>query len=315
MSKILANTMLASMLAGLPTGYAQSKAIGQAPAAAEPSAPALVIGSGDLIDVTVFDAPELSGKFRVDQKGDVEVPLLPAIHVAGSTAGEAAKLIDDKFVEADILVPNGPRPSVFIEEYANQGITVSGEVKNPGIYPAFGVRMLNDVVTAAGGITELASSNVIITRRNEPNHPTTIRYDPVAFPRVIPEVQIYPGDTVLLPRAGIIYVLGAVNKAGGFLLNGHEIVTAEKAMALAGGTGRAPALNKAQLMRNVQGGRKVMITVRLDHILEGKAPDISLLDGDVLYVPTSRGKLAAQQAITSAIGIGSQVAIYKTALQ
>ena len=314
MANKLAIAGLASMLLAASAGNSQSALDGRTPAVAQPVPPPLVIGSGDLIDVTMFDSPELSGKFRVDQKGDVEMPLLPSIRVAGSTAAEAAKLIEEKYVEADILLANGSRPSVFIEEYANQGITVSGEVKSPGIFPAFGVRMLNDIVTAAGGTTELASSKVVITRRNDPSHPMTLPYDPGASPRVIPEAQIFPGDTVMVPRAGIVYVLGAVNKAGGFVLNGHDVVTAEKAIALAGGTSRAPALSRAQLVRNVQGGRKVMVTVRLDSILKGKAPDISLQDGDILYLPTSTGRLAAQQAITSALGIGSQVTIYKSAL-
>jgi len=91
------------------------------------------------------------------------------------------------------------------------------------------------------------------------------------------------------------------------------MLTAEKAIALAGGTGRAPALNKTQLVRNLEDGRKVMITVPLNMIIQGKAADVALQDGDILYVPTSNGKLATQQALTSAIGIGSAVAIYTVA--
>jgi len=316
MAKTLAAAMLAATLLGAPSaGNAQPESAGEIPPVTQASVQPLMIGSGDLIDVTMFDAPELSGRFRVDQKGDVEMPLLETIHVAGLTAEQAAKLIENQYVQAQILIPEGSHSTVFIEEYANQGITVSGEVKSPGIYPAFGVRMLNDVVTAAGGATELASSKVIVTRRSDRQHPVTIAYSPDALHRAGPEMQIFPGDTVVVPKAGIFYVLGAVNRAGGFVLNGHDSVTAEKAIALAGGTSRAPALKRVQLVRNLDGGRKVMITVRLDRILNGKAADIGLQDGDVMYVPTSTGKLATQQAITSALGIGSAVTIYKTALQ
>ena len=138
--------------------------------------------------------------------------------LAGLTAEQVAKLIDEKYVKAEILVavPQGLHATVFIEEYTSQGITVSGEVKSPGVYPAFGVKMLNDVLTAAGGSTEAASLNVIITRRGDPGHPITTIYDPRALPRVIPEVQIFPGDTVLVPRAGTVYVLGAVNRSGAY---------------------------------------------------------------------------------------------------
>ena len=316
MAKTLAAAVLAVIWLTAPSsGRGQAEPAGQAPASAPISVPALVIGSGDLIDVSMFRAPELSGRFRVDQKGDVDMPLLDAVHVAGLTADQAAKLIESHYVKAEILIPEGASSTVFIEEYANQGITVSGEVKSPGVYPAFGVRTLNDVVTAAGGVTELASSKVTITRRNDKQHPVTVSYNPEAQSLDSPEVQILPGDTVVVPNAGIVYVIGAVNKAGGFVLNRHDTLTAEKAMALAGGASRAPGLKDAQLVRNLEGGRKVMIGVRLDRIFKGKAPDISLRDGDILYVPTSTGKLVTQQAIISALGIGTAITVYKTAYQ
>jgi polysaccharide export outer membrane protein len=313
-AKTLAAAVLAAILFGTSSvGNAQPEQATEIPAATQTSVPPLVIGSGDLIDVSMFDAPELTGHFRVDDKGDVEMPLLDSIHVAGLTAGQAAKLIEDQYVKAEILTPERSRSTVFIEEYANQGITVSGEVKNPGVYPAFGVKMLNDVVTAAGGPTQLAASKAIITRHNDPQHPVTVAYNPDALSRTIPEAQIFPGDTVLLPRAGIVYIMGAVSKSGGYVLDGRNEVTAQKAVALAGGTGRAPAMNRAQLVRNLDDGRKLMITVPLNRILEGKAPDILLRNGDILYVPTSTGKIVTQVAITAAVAVGSAIAIYKIA--
>jgi polysaccharide export outer membrane protein len=308
MPKTLAAVILAAMLAAPAAGNAQPE-----PAIEVPAAPPLVIGSGDLINVSMFDAPELSDHFRVDQSGDVEMPLVKPIHVVGLTAEQAAKVIKNQYVQADILVQEVSAPTVFIEEYANQGITVSGEVKNPGVYPAFGVKMLNDVVTAAGGPTKLAQSNVIITRRSDPQHPVTLAYDPDVRPWVTPEAQIFPGDTVSVPRAGIVYVLGAVNKSGGYVLDGHDKVTVQKAVALAGGTGRAPAMNRAQLVRDQDDGTKLMITVPLDRIFKGTAPDILLRNGDILYVPTSTEKIVTQVAITAAIAVGSAIVIYKYA--
>ena len=313
-TKRLIAAVFAATLLGAPWGgRAQTEPTGQAPDPAQLSAAPLVIGSGDLINVSIYDSPELSGHFRVDHKGDVELPLVDSIHVAGLTADRAAKLIQSQYVQAQILLPETSRPTVFVEEYANQGITVSGEVKTPGIYPAFGVRMLNDVLTAAGGTLPTASSKITITRRDDPQNPVTLDYNPEASPREKSGVQLFPGDTVRVPRAGIVYVLGNVNKSGGFVLDGRDTITAEKAMALAGGTGRAASLRKVQLVRSVQGGQKIMVIVPLDRIIAGKAADVALRDGDILFVPTSRGKLATQQAITSALGIGTSVTIYKTA--
>jgi polysaccharide export outer membrane protein len=89
----------------------------------------------------------------------------------------------------------------------------------------------------------------------------------------------------------------------------------ETAMALAGGGGHAAALGRAHLVRTLEDGRKEDIVVAVDRIFKGKAPDVVLKDGDILYIPTSSGKLAAEQAISSALNIGTSVAVYRTAYQ
>lgn len=183
------------------------------------------------------------------------------------------------------------------------------------MYPALGVRKLNDVISAAGGITVAAASKVVITHRGDSGTPITVDYNPEALNPVIPDVQIFPGDTLTVPRAGIVYVLGDVNKAGGFVLEGRDTLTVEKAMALAGGSAKAPALKRVQLVRTLADGRKEAITIPVNLIYKGLAPDIAMRDGDVLFVPTSTGKLAAEQALTAAIGIGTSFAIYRTAYQ
>ncbi|MGA9060983.1 MAG: polysaccharide biosynthesis/export family protein [Terracidiphilus sp.] len=279
------------------------------------SAPPLKINSGDLIQVTMFENPDLSGNFRVDEKGDITVPLIGRVHVEGATAEEAAALIEKRFVEAQILQPAESHATVFIVEYATQGITVNGEVKNPGVYPALGVRMLNDVVAAAGGVTVAASSKVVITHRNDPGNPVTVDYNPEALKPVIPDVQIFPGDSIMVPRAGIVYVMGGVNRAGGYVLDGRNTLTVEEAMALAGGSSHAAALKRVQLVRSLEDGRKEAITIPVNLIYKGQAPDVAMKDGDVLFVPTSTAKLVTEQAITSALGIGTSIAIYKVAYQ
>lgn len=275
-------------------------------------APPLRIGSGDLIEVTMFDNPDLSGSFRVDEKGDITIPLIGRVHVEGYTAEEAATLIEKGYVDAQILQPANSHATVFISEYATQGITVNGDVKSPGVYPALGVRKLNDVISAAGGILVTAASKVVITHRSDPGNQITVDYNPDALKPVIPDVQIFPGDTLMVPRAGIIYVLGNVNKAGGYVLDGRDTLTVEKALALAGGSARAAALKRVQLVRTLADGRKEVITIPVNLIYKGQAPDVAMKDGDILFVPTSTGKLATEQAISSALGIGTQLVIYRT---
>lgn len=276
-------------------------------------APSLKIGSGDLIQVSMFENPELSGSFRVDANGDIILPLIGQVHVAGETADEVGAQIAKGYVSAGILRPQSAYATVSVLEYATQGITVNGEVKSPGIYPALGIRMLNDVVAAAGGETPAAANRVIITHRDDPQHPVTVSYNPAALTPTVPQVQILPGDSIMVPQAGIVYVLGDVNRSGGFVLDGRQVLTLEEAMALAGGGAKAAALNRVQLVRSLKDGRKEAITVSVNEIFKGKAPDVALKDGDVIYVPVSTSKEFAVQALQSALGIGTSIVIYKTA--
>jgi polysaccharide export outer membrane protein len=277
------------------------------------TAPPLRIGSGDLLEISVFDSPELSGRFRVDEKGDISAPLIGPVRVEGKTAVEAGEAVQQHYVDADILKPTKAHATVFISEYATQGILVTGEVKSGGLFPALGVRMFNDVMIAAGGVTATASSKVVITRKSDPDHPITVEYNPEALAPVVPKIQIFPGDTITVPRAGIVYVLGNVGHSGGFVLDGRKALTVETAMALSGGGGHGAAMNDVHLIRTYDGGRKEDIHLEVKRILLGKAPDVELKDGDILYVPTSNVKLFTEQAINSAIGIGTSVAIYRTA--
>lgn len=273
--------------------------------------PILKIGSGDLVQVSMFDNPELSGSFRVDADGDIVLPLIGKVHLAGETADAVGTQIAKRYVDAGILKPESAYATVSVLEYATQGITVNGEVKTPGIYPALGVRMLNDIIAAAGGETTVAASKVVITHRDDPDHPETVYYNPSALVPAMPRVQVFPGDSIMVPRAGIVYVLGDVNRSGGFVLDGRQPLTIERAMALAGGGAKAAALNRVQLVRSLKDGRKEAITISLKDIFKGKAPDVALKDGDVVYVPTSTGKLVAEQAISSALGIGTQITVFR----
>jgi polysaccharide export outer membrane protein len=310
MAKTLARAMTFGILLCAQTmaGMAQ-----QSSAAAPTPVPPLRIGSGDLIEVSMFENPDLSGRYRVDEKGDITVPLIGHVPVAGMTADEAATAIEQLYVEGQILLPANSHATVFIAEYATQGITINGEVRSSGVYPALGVHKLNDLIAAAGGITSLAASHVVITHRDDPGNPTTVEYNPSALKPIIPDVQIFPGDSILVPKAGVVYVAGNVLKPGAYVLDGRRALTVEEAMTLAGGGGKASALKRVQLVRTMDDGRKEAITIPVNLIFKGRAPDVALLDGDILYVPTSNARLITEQAINSALGIGTSVIVYRTA--
>ncbi len=287
--------------------------LAQQPEKSTPTSPPMSIGPVDQVDVTMFESPELSGHFRVDAQGDITLPLLGRVHVQGKTAEEVATTVERRYVEADILKQDNAHATVFLAEYTTQKITVNGEVKSPGMLPALGVRMLNEVITSAGGELPTASSNVVITRKSDPGNPITIEYNPWALTPVIPQVQIFPGDSILVPKAGVVYVLGDVVRSGAYVLDGRRPLTVEVVMGMAGGGGRGAALKKVHLVRTLEGGQKEDVVLAVNQIYKGKAPDVVLKDGDILWVPTSTAKLATEQGISSALGIGTQIVTYRSA--
>ena len=305
--------MLAAAIGTLILAHAVTGAAQEAASPATFVAAPLRIGSGDLIELTVYDNPDLTGHFRVDEKGDVTIPLLGPVHVEGETAAEAGTTIEQQYVAAQILKAPTAHATVFISEYATQGILVNGEARNPGLYPALGVRTLNDVITAAGGVLPTASSKVIITRKTDPANPITVEYNPDALSPVVPRVQIFPGDTITIPVAGSVYVLGGVSKPGIYILEGLHTLTVEKAMALAGGSTHGATPNHAHIVRTLDNGKKEDILFNVGEIYRGRASDLALKDGDILYIPISNAKLAIEQGIASAIGMGTAVATYRLA--
>ncbi|HZD49111.1 MAG TPA: polysaccharide biosynthesis/export family protein, partial [Silvibacterium sp.] len=134
--------------------------------------PTIAIGAGDQIDVEVFDTPELSGPVRVSQTGEINLPVLGNIHVAGLTPNQAARKIEAALKSHGILIE--PHVTVAIAEYASQGATVTGEVRNPGLYPTLGSRRLLDMIALAGGVSPTAGRIATIIHRDDPHHPHNI---------------------------------------------------------------------------------------------------------------------------------------------
>jgi polysaccharide biosynthesis/export protein len=266
---------------------------------------ALRISSGDLLEVGVFDSPELSGKVRVNAAGEIEMPIAGPVHVAGLTAEEAAVAIEQTLRSADIV--KYPHVSIFIAEYATQGVTVAGEVKNPGIYPLLGSHGLVDLLSAAGGTTPNAGRVVSVTHKSDPEHPEMIRFDSQPG-KIAQDVDIQPGDTIVVARAGVAYVVGDVNHPGGYLIEGNDRLTVLQIIALASGTTRTSALDKARLVRKTANGREEM-PIPLKAMMNGKVIDIPVEDGDILYVPSSKGKIYGARGLDSIIALTTGLAI------
>lgn len=272
-----------------------------------PVAHPLQISAGDLLDLNVFDTPELSTKLRVDEHGAVTLPLAGVLPMSGLTAEEAAHAVEARFRESDIL--KDPHVSVTMLEYATQGVTVLGEVKNPGIYPLLGAHGVLDLISAAGGVTPNAGKAVTLTHRADPDHPEIVNVASKPGSTATFNVDVRPGDTIMVSHAGIVYVLGDVGKPGGFLIENNDRLTVLEAIALAQGTNRTASLNHARLIRKTDTGREE-VPVPLKKILASNAPDQMLADGDILFVPSSAAKNALRD-VESILPSAAGAAVYR----
>ena len=281
-----------------------------------PASPSLPISFGDLIQVNVFDSPDLSGSFRVDSKGDLELPLGGMIKVKGLTAAEAGAAIAARLKEASILLD--PHVTVLILEYQSQGVTITGEVRSPGVYPLLGNRTILDLIAMAGGLNENAGKMASVFHRGDPNSVRQVRLDvSVQTPGSIADsnFELLPGDTISVSRSGVIYVVGDVGRPGGFLVEHNDRLTVLQALALAQGANQTASFGSTRLFRKSEGeSGRIVMEFDLKKILKGHASDLLLADGDILYVPVSNTKVYSLRAIEALIGVGSQIAIYRAGI-
>jgi polysaccharide biosynthesis/export protein len=261
------------------------------------------LGIGDLIDVTVYGVPDLSTKARVSGSGDVYLPLIDYVHVADLTTDEAQELIQ-KRLEAGGFV-RSPHVSIYVNEASSQSITLLGEVARPGSYAVIGERRLFDVISAAGGLTEKAGRYVTIEHRG--GQKVELQLSSNLAEDTQNNVEILPGDTIIVSKAGIVYVVGDVNHPSGFMIEDNNL-SVLKALALAGGSTRTSALSRTRILRQTPNGVQE-IPINLKKVLYAKAPDLPLVKGDILFIPGSAGKAAAYRTADAAMSLSTSLAI------
>ena len=271
------------------------------------SARELMIGAGDLLEVSLYGMPDFKTEVRVSSGGEISLPMLGTVAVRGLSVEQAATLIERNLSQKGIF--NDPHITVFVKEYATQGISVLGEVQKPGIYPLLGERKLYDAISAAGGTTPKAGRYAMVTRRGDPQHPLQVPLLTGAD-SMKNNVNVEPGDTIVVSKAGVVYVVGDVHQPGGFVMENGNDITVLKAIALAQGTNPNAALNATRLIRKTPEGPKD-VPLDLKKILAAKAPDPQLQPDDVVFVPGSAGKSAAKRGAEAILQMATGVAIWR----
>jgi polysaccharide export outer membrane protein len=268
----------------------------------------LTIGPGDMLHLKVLEAPELEQSSRVSDAGTLTLILGGKVQVAGLTPADAAIAIERVLVEGHYVLT--PHVSVTTEQTATQNVTILGQVRTPGSYPIATPRPILDVLALAGGLNDLAQRKVTIQR-----HSTKERVDYVlsnsANAALDANVPVYPGDTVLVPKADVVYVLGDVNRPGGIaIVTNDSKLSALQALSLAGGTPPNAVPSHSRLIRKQADGTHVELPLQLSAMQKGKEPDIPLQGDDIIYVPFSYARNMAVGA-GSLVGATSSAAIYR----
>jgi polysaccharide biosynthesis/export protein len=298
------------------------------------------IGPEDVLDINVFEAQEMNREVRVSASGEISLPLLGAVPVAGLTPRQLEttleELLHQKFMK-------DPHVSVFIREVQSHPVSVIGAVRRPGIFQIRGTKTLLEVLSLAEGLADDAGEDVIILRGADGNNETASIFPkpgdgaPLettqtfggpgtphttdSIPQKVVQVNlkdlldstdsrhdpaVYPRDIIKVSRAGIVYVVGAVQRPGGFAMKANVKLSVLQAIALSEGLTRTAAKRSARIIRtNDQSGVRTERPIDLGKILSGKCPDPVLEPRDIVFVPDSaakstfsRGAEAAAQTLT-----------------
>jgi polysaccharide biosynthesis/export protein len=272
-----------------------------------PAAPALGVagpdfrlGADDQVTVSVLQAPELNTVARVSEQGFVSLPLLGPVRAAGLSAVQLEQaveaLLDAKYIR-------NPDVTVQVTDVRSRAVSIIGAVQHPGIVQVDDAATLLGVLSLSGGLTEDAGDSVLVLHRGD-TAPTEIPLKPLLEGRDGRlNVPVRAGDAITVRQADIVYVVGAVNKPGAFAVRGNARLTVLRALAMGEGLNPTAEKSGAVVVRTGRDGERTEIKVDLGSLLKGRTPDVTLQAHDVLFVPTSGGKVAARTTLDAVVRI------------
>lgn len=299
----------------------------------KPSAGDYRIGPNDELLINVLEAPDLCNAYRVAADGGISIPLLGTIKAAGLTPREL-ELVLQALLRRTYM--KDPQVSVTVTEMQSHSVSVLGAVMKPGVFQIRGTKSVLEMLSMAGGLAPDAGDTVLVMRGASSDFAPELQSQSKArsgatdqSSRLIPAVTvssdnpggqgaigislkrlldsgdskynipIYPGDIVKVKTAGIVYVVGDVNKPGGFPVKDNEHMTVLQAIALGEGIAPNADKNKAKIIRIAESGQQIELPVHLNKILSGKVPDPVLRSKDILFIPRNGAKAAGKQALKS----------------
>lgn len=265
------------------------------PAAHDP-----LLSPGDLISIHVFGQADYQPIVRLGADGKVLLPFIGAVDLNNLTISQAELLIQTRLIEAGIY--RNPQVTIQLMEGPNQVATISGEVH--GLIPIVGSRRLLDVLSAAGGLPPTASHVITISRPGVPE-PIVVNLGTDPLRSELANIPIFPGDTIIVSRIGVVYMIGAFKAPGAIQLTQYSPLTLMQATALSGGLAFEGKYSDVRLIRT-NGDRRVVVKLNIDRVMKGKDPDPILQANDIVFLPNSTLKYSISNgSLGTLLGITS----------
>jgi len=289
------------------------------PKPASPASGDYTIGAGDVLTVSLSDAPEFGGKFRVADSGVISIPgAVSPIKAEGQSPIDLANSIREALIEAKQL--RDPHVSVFVDEFHGRTVSVLGAVNKPAVYPLQKRTTVLEALSLAGGVLPNAGNVVTIVRGPASAESTntsvgsvqTFQMSNLASGKDLSaNVEVKNGDVISVSAAQVVYVVGAVVKPGGFTIqdsaNGVSVV---QAVALAEGFTSVASRRAVIVRQSTSDHSRVEIPVDIGQMMSGKVTDAVLAPNDILFVPTSGARRTAKAMGDVAMAAVNGVAIY-----
>jgi polysaccharide export outer membrane protein len=284
-----------------------------------------LLGPDDQITIHAVDVPEISNTpLRVDPNGDLRLPMIGRVHAAGMTVED----LERELIERLKAYLQEPDVTIAVTDLRSQPVSILGAVGTAGVRQLEGRKTLVEMLSTAGGLSADAGPTVRITRRLDQGRiplPEATEDPSGRFSTVEIDVRsllegrnldrnivIQPNDVISVLRADIVYVVGEVGKPGPVALTSGHSISVMEAVSASGGVLRTAA-PRARLLRRLPAEEKRRdLAVNLRQIMRGKADDLPLLAGDILFVPDSGSKRMAARAIEAVIQAGVLIGSYGT---
>ncbi|MGE0359977.1 MAG: polysaccharide biosynthesis/export family protein [Vicinamibacterales bacterium] len=260
----------------VPTAIALAAVLAAAGATAAQAA--YQIGQGDILKVAVWSQPELSGEFTVDVAGAITLPLIGGVKAAGQTIEQVEKEIRDRLADGYVV---NPQVAIGVAQFKSQRVFVVGEVRTPGVVPLSGALTLLEALTRVGSFTEFAGGELVVVRpapgravtgpvlAGDPGASEVLRLDVQQLQAKGPtsNIDLLDGDTIVVPRAEVIYVNGQVNSPGSYAY--ERDMTILMAISKANGINDLGSNRRVKIIRIVNGKRTELKAALGDKVLPG----------------------------------------------